>query len=75
MPRGKEPKKGAASGETLRGGANILRSGDTRMGKPGQGNAWSSECGMGNVECGIAGIKTIPHSALRIPHLEGKRVN
>jgi len=24
MPRGKEPKKGAVSGEMLRGGANIL---------------------------------------------------
>ena len=41
MPWGKEPMKGAVSGETLRGGANILRSGDTRMGQPGQGHAWS----------------------------------
>ena len=41
MPRGKEPMKGVASDEMLRGGANILRSEDTRMGKPGQGDAWS----------------------------------
>ena len=41
MPRGKEPMKGVASDEMLRGGANILRSEDTRMGKPGQGHAWS----------------------------------
>jgi len=46
MPRGKEPMKGAVSGETLRGGANIHRSGDSRMGQPGQGDAWSLARGV-----------------------------
>ena len=34
MPWGKEPMKDAHSGDTLRGGAKNLRSGDFRMGKP-----------------------------------------
>jgi hypothetical protein len=34
MPWGQEPKKGAAHGETLRGAASTLGSGDTRMGQP-----------------------------------------
>ncbi len=34
MPWVKKPMKDAASGDTLRGGASNLRSGDFRMGKP-----------------------------------------
>ena len=48
MPWGKRPTKDAISGETLRGAANKLRSGDIRMGKPGAGNTASPV--MGN--CG-----------------------
>ena len=33
--------KGAVSGETRRGAANMLRSGGTRMGEPGTGHAVS----------------------------------
>jgi hypothetical protein len=41
MPWGRVPTKDAISGETLWGAAKKRRSRDIRMGKPGQGNAWS----------------------------------
>ena len=42
MPWHREAMKDAAGGDTLRGAASELRSGDVRMGKPGRGNALSS---------------------------------
>ena len=39
MPWHGKPKKGAASCDKPRGGANGLRSGDSRMGEPSRGNA------------------------------------
>ena len=39
MPRRRKPMKGAASCDKPRGGANGLRSGDSRMGEPSRGHA------------------------------------
>ena len=41
MPWHRKSKKDAASCDKLRGGANGLRSGDLRMGKPGHRHGWS----------------------------------
>ena len=41
MPWRRKPKKGAASRDSPRGGANGLRSGGARMGEPDRGNARS----------------------------------
>ena len=52
MPWHQEPMKDVAGDETPRGAASKRRSGDVRMGKPGQGNAWSLETesiGLGEV--------------------------
>ena len=43
MPWHRQPKKGVASDEMLRGAAGKRRSGDSRMGKPGAEQAASSQ--------------------------------
>jgi hypothetical protein len=56
MPWRKEPMKDVASDEMLRGAASKHRSGDIRMGEPGEGNASSSQ--EKRLEKGTRGTET-----------------